>query len=63
MDRIESRISTSSDEFKHNRAAMLERVARLRGEIERIRQGGPESARKRHLERGKLLAFPTGKTV
>jgi 3-methylcrotonyl-CoA carboxylase beta subunit len=56
MDQIESRVSTSSDEFKQNRAAMHSRVTELRAEIERIRQGGPESARKRHLERGKLLA-------
>jgi acetyl-CoA carboxylase carboxyltransferase component len=56
MDQIESRVSTSSDEFKQNRAAMLTRVTELRREIERIRQGGPETARKRHLERGKLLA-------
>ncbi len=56
MDRIKSRVSTSSDEFKQNRDAMLSRVTQLRAEIERIRQGGPEVARKRHLERGKLLA-------
>ncbi len=56
MDRIESRISTSSDEFKQNRVAMLERVSQLRSEIERIRLGGPDNARQRHLERGKLLA-------
>ncbi len=56
MDQIESRVSTSSAEFKQNRSAMLARVEQLRAEIERIREGGPESARKRHLERGKLLA-------
>jgi len=56
MDRIESRVSISSDEFKRNRAAMLARVTELRADIERVRQGGPASARNRHLERGKLLA-------
>src|SRR5579884_1288601 len=55
MERIESRINPNSPDFKHNRELMKEQVARLRREIERIRQGGPESARKRHTERGKLL--------
>src|SRR5271170_5844030 len=56
MDRIESRLSTNSDEFRHNRDAMDALVKRLRGEIERVRQGGPAPARARHVERGKLLA-------
>jgi acetyl-CoA carboxylase carboxyltransferase component len=55
MERIESRINTNSPEFKQNRAAMERQAAELRAEIERIRQGGPENARKRHVERGKLL--------
>ncbi|HJU29088.1 MAG TPA: carboxyl transferase domain-containing protein, partial [Candidatus Binataceae bacterium] len=56
MERIESRINPNSPEFKQNRAAMEEQATTLRAEIERIRQGGPENARKRHVERGKLLA-------
>src|SRR6201981_3604545 len=55
MERLESRINVNSPEFKHNREMMEAQVARLRAEIERIRQGGPEHARKRHTERGKLL--------
>jgi acetyl-CoA carboxylase carboxyltransferase component len=55
MERIESRINLNSPEFKHNREVMEAQVARLRSEIERIRQGGPEIARQRHTERGKLL--------
>jgi len=55
MDRIESRLSASSDEFRRNREAMESIVKRLRDEIERIRQGGPASARQLHVERGKLL--------
>jgi 3-methylcrotonyl-CoA carboxylase beta subunit len=55
MERIESRINPGSPEFKHNREVMEAQVARLRADIERIRQGGPENARKRHTERGKLL--------
>jgi 3-methylcrotonyl-CoA carboxylase beta subunit len=56
MDRIESRIQTSSEEFRKNRELIVAQVEKLRAEIERVRAGGPEHARKRHLERGKLLA-------
>jgi len=56
MDRIESKIRTSSTEFQenaaHNRALAAELVKRL----ERARRGGPEEHRARHKRRGKLLA-------
>jgi 3-methylcrotonyl-CoA carboxylase beta subunit len=55
MERIESRINPNSAEFKKNREIIEAQVKRLHEEIERIRQGGPEHARKRHTERGKLL--------
>ena len=55
MERIESRINPQSAEFKRNREVMDEQIGRLRAEIDRIRLGGPENARKRHVERGKLL--------
>jgi acetyl-CoA carboxylase carboxyltransferase component len=55
MERIESRVSPSSSDFKRNREVMEKQVAQLRAEIERIRLGGPENARRRHVERGKLL--------
>jgi acetyl-CoA carboxylase carboxyltransferase component len=55
MERIESRISPNSPEFKRNRDLMAGQVAKLREELERIRLGGPDNARKRHTERGKLL--------
>jgi acetyl-CoA carboxylase carboxyltransferase component len=55
MERIESRINTSSPEYRQNFALMEAAVKQLRAEIERVRQGGPEQSRRRHLERGKLL--------
>ncbi|HLW69798.1 MAG TPA: carboxyl transferase domain-containing protein [Candidatus Binataceae bacterium] len=55
MERIESRINPNDPDFRSNRAAMTARCDELRAEIERIRLGGPETARKRHVERGKLL--------
>jgi acetyl-CoA carboxylase carboxyltransferase component len=56
MDRIESRLNALSPEYKQNRDLMLSSITRLRAEIDRIREGGPEESRKRHTERGKLLA-------
>src|SRR5579862_3572989 len=56
MDRIESRLNPNTDEFRRNGEAMESLVKGLRDEIERVRQGGPASARERHVERGKLLA-------
>ena len=44
-----------SDAFKANAAAMEVLVAQLRATVDRIREGGGEVARKRHLDRGKLL--------
>ncbi len=55
MDRIESHLKTGSAEYQANRAAMEAAVTKLRSTIDRIREGGPEPARKRHTERGKLL--------
>ena len=55
MERISSRVSVNSPEFKRNREVMEAQVAQLRAAIERVRQGGPENARRRHVERGKLL--------
>jgi acetyl-CoA carboxylase carboxyltransferase component len=56
MDRIESRVNISSAEFRYNREVTDAAVTKLRAEIDRIRAGGSEESRKRHLERGKLLA-------
>jgi 3-methylcrotonyl-CoA carboxylase beta subunit len=55
MERIESRVSPNSPDFKRNREVMEAQVGQLRADIDRIRLGGPENARRRHVERGKLL--------
>jgi acetyl-CoA carboxylase carboxyltransferase component len=55
MERIESRVSPNSPDFKRNRGVMEAQVAELRAAIDRVREGGPENARRRHVERGKLL--------
>jgi 3-methylcrotonyl-CoA carboxylase beta subunit len=55
MERIESRINTSSPEYRKNFAMMEAAAAKLREAVERARLGGPERSRHRHQERGKLL--------
>jgi len=55
MRRIETRIRTSDAEFQENRRSMMTRVAELRERLAIARQMGPEPARRRHVERGKLL--------
>jgi 3-methylcrotonyl-CoA carboxylase beta subunit len=52
---LASEVNPRSDEFKANRAAMLPVVADLRQRVARNAQGGGESARARHVARGKLL--------
>ncbi|MGG5820157.1 carboxyl transferase domain-containing protein [Falsiroseomonas sp. HW251] len=44
-----------SDAYRANAAAMQALVAELRATVDRIREGGGEVARQRHLSRGKLL--------
>jgi acetyl-CoA carboxylase carboxyltransferase component len=56
MDRIESKIRTNSPEFQANATHMTALVKTLKEEIAKAQLGGPEDFRKRHKERGKLLA-------
>ena len=55
MTVLRSSISTASDDFKANAAAMDAAVADLREKVAEISLGGPERSRQRHLDRGKLL--------
>jgi len=55
MHVMQSRIDPRTDEFRGNAEAMAALVADLRAKVEAIKQGGGEDARRRHLERGKLL--------
>lgn len=52
---IESLINPKSQAFADNASHMQELVDDLKAKVEKIRQGGGESANKRHTERGKLL--------
>jgi len=55
MSVIKSKLNPRSEEFAANRAAMGELVDDLRAKVTAVSQGGGETARKRHLGRGKLL--------
>jgi len=55
MQQIQSKITTKSQDYKDNYENSKQLLTQLKEHIELVKQGGPESARKRHIERGKLL--------
>jgi len=55
MPAIESKLDPRSAEFQSNAQRMAELVSDLRGKVEQISRGGDDSAREKHLARGKLL--------
>ena len=56
MFRIQSRISTTSPDFKANREHMQKVLVEFREKLAWAKAGGPEYMHKRHIERGKLPA-------
>lgn len=52
---IQSVIDTDSDEFKENRQAMDEAMARLTELTRKVQEGGPPKAREKHIARKKML--------
>src|SRR6266566_6205573 len=56
LDRLESRVDVSSEEFRKNRDRMSALVAELRERTASVRQGGGEKYIQRHREQGKLPA-------
>ncbi|HEY1568571.1 MAG TPA: carboxyl transferase domain-containing protein, partial [Solirubrobacteraceae bacterium] len=55
MNVLRSQASPGSDEFRANHDANMGLVGDLNAQLERVRQGGGERARERHVGRGKLL--------
>ncbi len=53
--RVGHALPGASSDVAANREANLALVSDLRARLEAARRGGPEAARRRHLERGKLL--------
>ena len=56
MFRIESKTDTNSPEFLKNKEEYIKVLAAYKAILEKVKEGGPEQAVKRHKERGKLLA-------
>ena len=55
MNRIKSKISTKSPDYKENFENSIRLVEELKERYSKIKLGGPENARQKHLSRGKLL--------
>ncbi|MCG8562417.1 MAG: methylcrotonoyl-CoA carboxylase, partial [Hyphomicrobiales bacterium] len=55
MAKLTSDVSTASEEFRANAAAMEALVADLQAKRQAAAEGGSERARERHVARGKLL--------
>ncbi|HEY8517481.1 MAG TPA: carboxyl transferase domain-containing protein [Candidatus Binatia bacterium] len=55
MERLTSKIRTSSPEFRENAAHHRALADELRERLSEVRRGGPPEARERHMARGKLL--------
>jgi acetyl-CoA carboxylase carboxyltransferase component len=54
MDRLETHVNTTSDDYRRNRDRMIALVAELRERVAVARQGGGERYLQRHREQGKL---------
>ncbi|MFH2056497.1 MAG: carboxyl transferase domain-containing protein, partial [bacterium] len=54
MYRIESKVDTSSEQYRQNYDENKRLVAELRERLEQVRPGGPQKAIDRHKQRGKL---------
>jgi 3-methylcrotonyl-CoA carboxylase beta subunit len=55
METLASRVDTTSESFRTNDVAQRKLAAELHDRLASVALGGPESARARHLGRGKLL--------
>jgi len=56
MQRITSKLNTKSEEYRAYFSNSVELLGQLRANLSKVKSGGNESAKKRHIERGKLLA-------
>jgi len=56
MFRVESKVDTKSDSYKENYEKNKAFHAEFKERLEKVKLGGPEKSRKRHIDRGKLLS-------
>nr|MBP7532792.1 methylcrotonoyl-CoA carboxylase [Ottowia sp.] len=55
MPTIESKLNPRSADFQANAGAMRTLVDDLKAQVQKVGAGGGEAARKKHMDRGKLL--------
>ncbi len=55
MNRIKSKVSTKSPDFAKFKEVNLELAKQLRENLQKVKLGGPEKYRQKHIERGKML--------
>lgn len=55
MNRIKTKISTKNPEYRQNVENSRELLKQLNERLDLVKQGGHERARKKHLDRGKLM--------
>lgn len=55
MNRIKSKVSTKSPDFAKFKEVNLELAKQLRENLQKVKPGGPEKYRQKHIERGKML--------
>ena len=55
MTKMKSLLDTASDDFRANDVSYREKVDELHALRLKQRVGGPEMARKRHMDKGKIL--------
>ncbi|MFP4543560.1 MAG: carboxyl transferase domain-containing protein [Candidatus Kapaibacterium sp.] len=55
MNRIKSKISANSPDYKKNYENSKKLVEQLKERLRETKKGGPEKSRKKHIDRGKLL--------
>ncbi len=56
MTAFQTKMNTGSDDYRANRASLLEKIEELEGLLDAARAGGSERAVKLHHERGKMTA-------
>jgi 3-methylcrotonyl-CoA carboxylase beta subunit len=56
MFALNSKINTGSKEFRKNREEYLSLITEFRARLQKVQQGGPDTAVKKHKSRNKLLA-------
>jgi len=55
MNRIKSKLSAKSPEYQQNKEYNIQLVKEYKEKLKQVKLGGPEKARQKHTERGKIL--------